>query len=153
MSKPKFYFYRANNNFGFLSNFFKAAITVDGEFWHTSEHYYQAQKFPNHPEIRREIRNTKDPGKVKFIANKKYGHLVDWDRWNAEKDDIMLNAIKLKFSQHDDLKEKLIATGDAELIEHTINDSYWGDGGDETGKNTLGRLLMKIRDSFKNDLY
>lgn len=67
---PKFYFYRANNKFGFLSNFYKASITVDGEFWHTSEHYYQAHKFPNHPEISRDIRNTKEPGKVKYIANK-----------------------------------------------------------------------------------
>lgn len=38
-----------------------------------------------------------------------------------------------------------ISTGDAELIEHTKNDSYWGDGGDGTGKNRLGQLLMELR--------
>lgn len=65
----------------------------------------------------------------------------------------MFDTIKIKFTQHEDLKEKLIGTGNAELIEHTTNDSYWGDGGDETGKNTLGRLLVKLRDSFKKDLH
>lgn len=38
---------------------------------------------------------------------------------------------------------QLLATGDAELIEHTRNDRCWADGGDGKGANHLGRLLMK----------
>lgn len=41
-------------------------------------------------------------------------------------------------------------TGNRELIEHTEKDRYWGDGGDGSGKNRLGFLLMKLRDEFRN---
>jgi predicted NAD-dependent protein-ADP-ribosyltransferase YbiA (DUF1768 family) len=36
-------------------------------------------------------------------------------------------------------------TGNAELVEHTTNDHYWADGGDGTGRNMLGVLLMELR--------
>ena len=39
----------------------------------------------------------------------------------------------------------LLDTGDALIVEHTVNDRYWGDGGDGSGKNMLGRILMEIR--------
>ncbi len=38
---------------------------------------------------------------------------------------------------------------DAELVEHTANDAYWGDGGDGNGKNRLGSLLMKVREELR----
>ncbi len=40
-------------------------------------------------------------------------------------------------------------TGDKILIEHTENDSYWGDGRNGQGKNRLGKLLMKLRTELK----
>lgn len=50
-----------------------------------------------------------------------------------------------KFTQHEDLKKQLLATGNSILIEHVKGDKYWGDGGDEgtglKGKNMLGKLL------------
>ena len=57
----------------------------------------------------------------------------------------MREALWAKFSQHADLKALLLSTGNAELIEHTRNDRYWGDAGDGTGKNRLGELLMEVR--------
>ena len=64
----------------------------------------------------------------------------------------MLLALKAKFSQHQDLKEQLLSTGDAMLVEHTTNDKYWGDGGDEgtdqIGKNILGKLLVRVRNEL-----
>jgi len=50
-----------------------------------------------------------------------------------------------KFTQHQELKKRLLATGTARLVEHTENDSYWGDGGDGSGKNMLGKILMDVR--------
>jgi len=35
------------------------------------------------------------------------------------------------------------------LIEHTKNDSYWADGGDGSGKNRLGQLLMELRNQLR----
>ena len=43
----------------------------------------------------------------------------------------------------------LLGTGEATLVEHTSNDAYWGDGGDGSGKNMLGQILMKIRDELR----
>jgi ribA/ribD-fused uncharacterized protein len=65
--------------------------------------------------------------------------------WDSVKDAVMLEAVRAKFSQHADLKAILLATGDAVLVEHTERDSYWGDGGDGSGKNRLGQLLMQVR--------
>ena len=39
---------------------------------------------------------------------------------------------------------------DALLVEHTVNDHYWGDGGDGSGKNRLGQLLMQVRDELRD---
>ena len=60
----------------------------------------------------------------------------------------MRKAALAKFTQHDDLQVLLLSTGDAKLVEHTTNDSYWGDGGDGSGKNMLGRILMEVRENL-----
>lgn len=65
--------------------------------------------------------------------------------WDAVREDYMREALEAKFGQHAELRALLEATGDAELIEHTRTDAYWGDGGDGHGKNRLGILLMELR--------
>ena len=62
----------------------------------------------------------------------------------------MYEVLVEKFTQHQDIQSELLATEDAELIEHTRNDSYWADGGDGTGKNMLGKLLMRVREFIRN---
>jgi hypothetical protein len=61
------------------------------------------------------------------------------------KDNIMRQALRAKFVQHEDLRQQLLATGNVRLVEHTTNDRYWGDGGDGSGRNMLGILLMELR--------
>ena len=57
----------------------------------------------------------------------------------------MREVVLAKFTQHEDLRMLLLATGEAKLIEHTANDDYWGDGGDGKGRNMLGQILMELR--------
>ena len=57
----------------------------------------------------------------------------------------MRYAVREKFRQNPVIKEDLLETGDSIIIEHTKNDSYWADGGDGTGKNMLGKILMEVR--------
>ena len=57
----------------------------------------------------------------------------------------MRKAVEAKFRQHDDLCRELLRTGRAPLIEHTEEDHYWGDGGDGSGRNMLGQILMDVR--------
>jgi predicted NAD-dependent protein-ADP-ribosyltransferase YbiA (DUF1768 family) len=42
-----------------------------------------------------------------------------------------------------------LGTGDARLVEHTANDSYWADGGDGSGLNRLGEVLMSVREELR----
>lgn len=66
--------------------------------------------------------------------------------WDTVKDDVMRSAVHAKFAQHPELQALLLSTGDAMLVEHTKNDAYWGDGGDGTGQNMLGKILVEIRE-------
>lgn len=72
--------------------------------------------------------------------------------WEEVKNKVMLQAFRMKFSQNPEIAKELLATGDAILIEHTRNDDYWADGGDGSGKNKLGLLLMQVREELKNSI-
>ena len=65
--------------------------------------------------------------------------------WERVKVDLMYQICKAKFTQHADLAEQLLATGDAELIEgNTWGDRIWG-AVNGVGANNLGKILMRIR--------
>ena len=68
--------------------------------------------------------------------------------WESVKDRIMRDAVLAKFTQHDELRLVLLDTGDAKIVEHTENDSYWGDG---SGKNMLGIILMETRETLRDE--
>jgi len=63
----------------------------------------------------------------------------------------MREAVEAKFRQHDELRALLLATNDAILVEHTENDDFWGDGGDGSGRNELGRVLMAVREVLRSE--
>ena len=135
-------FYSVSDEHGEFSNFAPFPIKLDGKTWPTSEHYFQAQKFLDDG-IQKKIRQAKSPSAAARMGRDRANPLRrDWER---VKDDIMRKAVRAKFAQHDDLKKLLLDTGDANLVEHTENDSYWGDGGDGSGRNMLGRILMQVR--------
>ena len=69
-------------------------------------------------------------------------------RWDHLKIEVMFDALKAKFSQNPSLHQQLINTGEAWLIEHTTNDGQWGDGGDGSGTNFLGKLLFLLREEL-----
>ncbi|MEL6903463.1 MAG: NADAR family protein [Cyanobacteria bacterium J06606_4] len=140
------HFYSVRDKYGEFSNFAPYPITIEGKTWPTSEHFFQAQKFPgtSHEE---EIRLAKSPMiAARMGRDRKRPLRSDWD---TVKDDIMRQALYAKFAQHPSLKEMLLATGEANIVEHTKNDSYWGDGGDGTGLNMLGKILVELREELK----
>ncbi|ELY4541782.1 NADAR family protein, partial [Cronobacter sakazakii] len=127
---------------GVFSNFHSTGFSVSEIWWPTVEHYFQAQKF--HDEILREkIRSLTSPMEAAKVGrSRNYPLREDWE---LIKDDVIRFAVLKKFSQNDEAKNILLSTGGAELIEHTKNDRYWADGGDGTGKNMLGKILMETR--------
>lgn len=71
--------------------------------------------------------------------------------WEEIKDQVMYDGVKAKFSKNPILKAKLLATGDAELIEgNWWNDTYWRvcKG---VGYNKLGQILMRVRDELNKE--
>lgn len=64
--------------------------------------------------------------------------------------DVMKKALNAKFTQHNFLKRKLVDTGSRTLVERSPYDSFWGDGGDGSGLNHLGSLLMELRSKLQS---
>ncbi|CAF0791394.1 unnamed protein product [Adineta ricciae] len=142
MTNEPVHFYGRNKPFSEFSNFHEAPIELDGYTWPTTEHYFQAQKFVDDQEHYLHVLNLPAP-RAAFNYVRTYKSFVRPD-WTDVKDEVMLKACMAKFEQHKDLKDLLLSTGDRLLVEHTENDSYWGDGGDGSGRNQLGITLMKI---------
>ena len=139
-------FYSTTGEHGCFSNFSRHSIFLAGKRWRTSEHYFQAQKFAGEPD-EEEVRQAKTPMiAARMGRDRKRPLRRDWE---SVKERVMMDALRAKFTQHEELKAVLLGTGDAVLVEHTANDSYWGDGGDGSGKNRLGRLLMQLRDELR----
>jgi N-glycosidase YbiA len=169
-------FFQNNSPYYFLSNYYSSPIVIDGVKWLSVEHYFQAQKFnqPESIEYYNLLLNADSPQKAKNLGTQKpndrgsnwyinknkrelglmndqimkYKDVKMRNDWESVKDGIMEFALLAKFTQHEDLKEKLLSTNDAKLIEDSPYDSYWGSA--RNGKNMLGLLLMKVRDSIRS---
>ena len=162
------HFYGEKNAYGEFSNFYPSPITIDGVRYPTVEHYYQAQKFlgpdatPRSIEYAQLITNQSTPNKAKVLAGQKVKGGYKWvlelndairnysdvhirSDWEDVKDNVMRKGVFNKFSQNQNLLKALLLTGDKMLAEHTSRDKYWGDGGDGTGLNMLGRILVETR--------
>lgn len=140
-------FYSAGAEYGGLSNFSPHPIRLKGQSWPTSEHDFQAQKFAGTPD-EEEVRRAKSPMVAARMGRSRKRPLRK--DWESVKDRIMHEAVLAKFGQHAGLRAILLGTGEAEIVEHTENDAYWGDGGDGSGKNRLGQILMRVREELRS---
>lgn len=144
---PEIRFYRTGEApYGAFSNFAPYPITLDGAVWPTSEHYFQAQKFPGSPQ-QEAIRLEPSPMiAARMGRDRRFPLRPDWE---DVKEDAMMRALRAKFTQHRKLHALLLGSGEDPIVEHTKNDSYWADGGDGSGRNRLGHLLMRLRDELR----
>lgn len=139
-------FYSTRDHYGAFSNFSRHGVELDGLWWKTTEHYFQAQKFTD--EVYKEkIRNAPDPKTAASLGRSRKVKLRD--DWEDVKDDIMRKAVRRKFQTHEQLRLLLMSTGGEEIIENAPGDYYWGCGKDHSGKNMLGKILMEVREELK----
>jgi len=144
-------FYEKNEPFYEFTNFSPHDVTYKGKRYPTSEHLFQALKFlDGHPEIAERIRNCGERPMLAFDEAHRYQKLVrsDWRQVNVEKMEV---ALRLKFTQHPDLKALLLGTGDADLVEDSPRDYFWGIGADHTGRNELGKALVRLREELHQE--
>jgi ribA/ribD-fused uncharacterized protein len=147
-------FYSTKGEYGWGSNFYRCPIFLDGEHWTTSEHYYQASKAVNQ-EDRDMIRKAESPKEAARLGREA---IVISSVWDKIKLNVMIRVVYQKFKQNPDLRQKLLATGDKDIVEWTegtpLADSVWGNACDKDGQpglNYLGKVLMYVRECFRKE--
>lgn len=131
----------------FLSNFSDSTIQIDGIWYPTVEHAFQAQKTED-KNVRSMIASMPTPSQAKKAGGPS-GIVRLRPGWDDMRNEVMRRCLKQKFAPGSELARRLLDTGDVELIEgNHWGDMYWGvyDG---RGHNHLGRLLMEIRSSLR----
>lgn len=129
----------------FLSNFHPSIVFLDGHMYPTVENAFQAAKCLN-AEDRAQFA-TLTPGQAKRLG-RKIALRPDWDTYRVQ---VMKDLVLQKFRHHAELQEKLLATGDATLVEgNRWHDTFWGvcDG---VGQNNLGKILMDVRSILRDE--
>lgn len=129
----------------FLSNFYPKNVKIWDMKFSCAEAAFQAAKFLYKPELA--VRFTYLDGQEAWKLAQRHSYQQRAD-WYQVRENIMLDVLRAKFKQHSDLKELLLATGEAYLVENNSRDAFWADGGDGKGKNRLGYLLMQLRGEF-----
>lgn len=138
-----------DGEYAFLSNFYNASCIFEGKFYPTVEHAFQAAKSLDHAE-RDWIAAAGTPGLAKRLG-RRVNLRPDWEKI---KSDVMEECLHSKFTDPT-LKQKLLATGDEELVEGNYwHDNCWGNCtceqcANKPGENRLGKLLMEIRKELR----
>lgn len=140
-----------DSEYAFLSNFYNASCIFEGKLYPTVEHAFQAAKSLDHAE-RDWIAAAGSPGLAKRLG-RRVNLRPDWEK---VKFDVMEECLRSKFADPV-LKQKLLATGDEELVEG----NYWHDNiygncscekcKDIVGRNMLGNILMNLRTEFMEE--
>ena len=132
------------NEYRWLSNFWPVQITFGGITYPHVEGAYMAMKTKDLEE-RKKIALISNPAQAKR-AGRALKVREDWDKVKVS---AMYTMLKLKFAPGSELATRLLNTGDALLIEgNKWGDTFWGVCNGR-GRNTLGKLLMKVREELK----
>lgn len=133
-----------------FSNLYRRPIVFEGELFPTAEHAYQPGK-ARKPAVRAWLLAAPTPSLLAMAAH----GLYQWDvmpNWSHAKIERMRNVLRAKFTQHADLAEILLATGNARLIESATVDNainrLWGEVKGK-GQNMLGQMLAEIRSELR----
>lgn len=131
---------RFEGEYRFLSNFYLCMVPY-GLVYPSVENAFQAQKTKDKEE--REEFLAISPARAKQLGRQ----LDIRPDWEAVKENLMIDLLMIKF-HNVDLKQKLLATGDAELVEgNWWGDEVWGVCNGR-GQNLLGKCLMAVRTAY-----
>ncbi len=126
--------------YSFLLNSYPAPVKLDGEMYANVEAAYSAARTEDES-VRKAIREARTPSVARRI-----GRAVPKHWWHVS-EDTMVELLRQKFAPGTELAERLLATGDAQLVNRNLwdaTDTFWGVYKDR-GENQLGVLLMQVR--------
>jgi ribA/ribD-fused uncharacterized protein len=131
-----------------LSSFSRHGFELDGHFWPSVEHYFQAMKFEEAVD-QEKVRQADHPAKARRLGRSRFRKIrKDWSKVRRV---IMTRAIYTKMRTHPELAERLLATEDIKLVENSQYDYFWGCGRDLRGHNTYGQVLMDVRGKLREE--
>ena len=142
------YFYKEFGPLGYLATYSNHGFCLDGIYYKTSEHYYQSKKFKNQ-RIRKKIISCATPKEASMIGRNRSNKLIK--NWRLIKCDIMYEAVIYKFLANPSIRQELLSTGNEEIVEETIKESFWGCGPDHNGENNYGKILAIVREKLKEN--
>ncbi len=129
--------------FGYcFSNFAAFNVVWRDRVWQTSEHAFQAACFDD-KQIVEEIYNASSAHDALKLAIKYLNQARP--TWKEDQLPIMKEICRAKLEQHPYIQKVLIESGDAELVEDSPKDEFWGRGADWKGENNLGKIWMELR--------
>ena len=153
---PTALFFKPSDKFGEVYGIFSGWFRVPagyqylGKNYRSLEHAYQASKFVRtSPAVAQEIHEAKYPIKAKLIGRKEDNLPLIRTDWDEMKEMAMLAPAIAILHQHAPIRELLLSTGDAAIVEDTYGDPYWGRGPDFQGLNGLGRTWMMAREIIR----
>lgn len=156
------FFHLPEESNGYLSNWYPAYFNLDGTTFSSTEQYIMYRKcilFDDRPSAVA-VLETHNPAEQQAIGQNASGFVGTV--WNGMKQLIAYRGIMAKFSQNDDLKKQLLATGDAYLVECAFTDKIWACGirlnenerfdiSKWKGQNILGFTLMEVRAALRKE--
>lgn len=142
-----------------FSNWYPSEFELEGKKFHNAEQYFMYKKaqFFNDEEIALAILSTDDPKTAKKLGRKVKG--FDADVWLKVCKNYMKEGCRAKYTQNEDLKEKLLSNKTQTYVEASPYDVIWGVGMGENnpkindkenwlGMNLLGEVLTEIRNEL-----
>ena len=152
-AEGKIYFNSRTPYFNIFSNFYEEPLQINGEFWKSGEHFYQAAKFAKNglqedANIYRLIVEAEMPGTAKRLADEYFSEENKGRSHQALRTfQAMATMLNVKFAFGTLARKRLMQTGDLELIHLSGSDFFWGQNRKDDGKNLLGKALMQMRNS------
>lgn len=142
-------FWKTGEAYGWLSNMSRYPLRIDLRYYPTSEHYYIALKYGGeHWDLVDEILHQPNPVLAKRLSYQSQ-HLWRPDWGKLLQVAAMRKTLRLKYDQHPELVQQLLATGDTPIVEASSHDAWWGAMPPTApilrGENILGRLHMEYR--------
>jgi ribA/ribD-fused uncharacterized protein len=139
-----------DKSFGYLNPFYKISngLVIENFTYPSVEHYFQAKKFQYSDEPYLEkVRAAPISNKAHEMGTNRDGGIIRPD-WDAVKFDVMFEANMDKFSQNQELRQRLISTGDRKIFQKIKGDTFWSNN--DGGRDLLGFILMEIRNRLKD---
>jgi len=148
----------------FYSQWTMRKMIIDNIKYYTCEQFMMAEKAKlfNDKIALEKIMESRNPRDQKALGRKvKNFNKEKWDKVCRE---IVYKGNYAKFTQHNDLKLKLLETGNKIIVEASPFDKIWGIGLGEKdercldskkwrGTNWLGKAIMEVRDKIREEEY